>query len=220
MSLAALVGCTPEINSRLPKPPASNSIASETRDEPPVSTTMPSAWWSGLISAPCICERKPTKPTAAPTNTIASAATIVARSRLRGATIGAFRDLSSEYGLMCCWRPSPHSVWRGTNRHPAPSFCLSMISAQTLRVCREGKPVPTFPDHALKRFQTKWSLAGAVFMQTASVDLVQRGEQRTPRCPGGDRRDQRSLRRQRQITGRAQRKRPQQSCELIPDRGA
>src|SRR3984893_8406483 len=25
----------------------------------------------------------------------------------------------------------------------------SMISAQTLRVCREGKPVPTFPDHAL-----------------------------------------------------------------------
>src|SRR5258707_14280546 len=23
-----------------------------------------------------------------------------------------------------------------------------MISAQTLRVCREGKPVPTFPDHA------------------------------------------------------------------------
>jgi uncharacterized protein len=25
-----------------------------------------------------------------------------------------------------------------------------MISAQTLRVCREGKPVPTFPDHALR----------------------------------------------------------------------
>ncbi|MGO8909505.1 MAG: hypothetical protein ACLQDM_09320 [Bradyrhizobium sp.] len=34
------------------------------------------------------------------------------------------------------------------NRHLALSFCLSMISAQTLRVCREGKPVPTFPDHA------------------------------------------------------------------------
>src|SRR5882672_6927619 len=30
-----------------------------------------------------------------------------------------------------------------SNRHPALSFCLSMISAQTLRVCREGKPVPT-----------------------------------------------------------------------------
>src|SRR5207245_4802810 len=27
-------------------------------------------------------------------------------------------------------------------------FYLSMISAQTLCVCREGKPVPTFPDHA------------------------------------------------------------------------
>jgi hypothetical protein len=25
---------------------------------------------------------------------------------------------------------------------------LSMISAQTLRVCREGKPLHTFPDHA------------------------------------------------------------------------
>src|SRR6266850_1101950 len=37
-----------------------------------------------------------------------------------------------------------------SNRHPALSFCLSMISAQTLRVCREGKPVPTFPDHALR----------------------------------------------------------------------
>src|SRR6266849_5493552 len=45
-----------------------------------------------------------------------------------------------------------------SNRHPALSFCLSVISAQTLRVCREGKPVPThrvvarghaFPDHAL-----------------------------------------------------------------------
>src|SRR6266404_5542239 len=36
-----------------------------------------------------------------------------------------------------------------SNRHLAQSFCLSMISAQTLRVCREGKPVPTFPDHAL-----------------------------------------------------------------------
>src|SRR6185369_5510050 len=30
-------------------------------------------------------------------------------------------------------------------------FRLSMISAQTLRVCREGKPLHTFPDHALRR---------------------------------------------------------------------
>src|SRR5713101_4244396 len=36
-----------------------------------------------------------------------------------------------------------------SNRHPALSFCLSMISGQTLRVCPEGKPVSTFPDHAL-----------------------------------------------------------------------
>ncbi len=35
-----------------------------------------------------------------------------------------------------------------SNRHPTPSFCLSMISGQTLRVCPERKPVPTFPDHA------------------------------------------------------------------------
>src|SRR3981081_2554558 len=32
-----------------------------------------------------------------------------------------------------------------SNRHPALSFCLSMISGQTLRVCPEGKPVATFP---------------------------------------------------------------------------
>jgi hypothetical protein len=50
-----------------------------------------------------------------------------------------------------------------SNRHPALSFCLSMISAQTLRVCREGKPVTThrvvarghaFPDHALASIST------------------------------------------------------------------
>src|ERR1700749_3281932 len=36
-----------------------------------------------------------------------------------------------------------------SNRHPALVYYLSMISAQTLRACREGKSVPTFPDHAL-----------------------------------------------------------------------
>jgi hypothetical protein len=39
-----------------------------------------------------------------------------------------------------------------SNRHPALSFCLSMISAQTPGVCREGEPVPTFPDHAQAGF--------------------------------------------------------------------
>src|ERR1700758_1003210 len=36
-----------------------------------------------------------------------------------------------------------------TKRHRALAYCLRMISAQTLRVCREGKPLHTFPDHAL-----------------------------------------------------------------------
>ena len=35
-----------------------------------------------------------------------------------------------------------------SNRHSALASCLTMISEQTLRVCR-GKPLPTFPDHAL-----------------------------------------------------------------------
>src|SRR6202789_3516090 len=56
--------------------------------------------------------------------------------------------------------------------------------------------------------------------QTASVDVVQRGKQRSPRGPGGDRRDQDRLRRQRQVARRAQRKRSQQRRELIPDGGA
>jgi hypothetical protein len=45
------------------------------------------------------------------------------------------------------------SLWSliqpGLNQTPAVSFYSSMISGQTLRVCPEGKPVPTFPDHAL-----------------------------------------------------------------------
>src|SRR6266567_6289054 len=42
-----------------------------------------------------------------------------------------------------------------SNRHPVLSFCLSMISGQTLRVCPEGKPVPTFPDHALEELMRR-----------------------------------------------------------------
>src|ERR1700736_5239058 len=39
---------------------------------------------------------------------------------------------------------------RAANWPIAPlSLGLSMISGQTLRVCPEGKPVSTFPDHAL-----------------------------------------------------------------------
>ena len=65
-------------------------MASETRDEPPVSTTMPSARLAGATSTPRNCERNPTKPIATPMNTIASAVTTTARSHPRGAAGGAF----------------------------------------------------------------------------------------------------------------------------------
>src|ERR1700720_2273138 len=44
--------------------------------------------------------------------------------------------------------PSPESDSTEFNQTPAIPFCLSMISGQTLRICPEGKPVSTFPDHA------------------------------------------------------------------------
>jgi hypothetical protein len=50
-------------------------------------------------------------------------------------------------------------------RHLALSFCLSMISGQTLRVCPEGKPVPTFPDHALVASKTMTGTFGTRFAQ-------------------------------------------------------
>jgi hypothetical protein len=40
-----------------------------------------------------------------------------------------------------CLGPGPERDDFSSNRHPALSFCLSMILL--------GKPVPTFPDHAL-----------------------------------------------------------------------
>jgi hypothetical protein len=42
-----------------------------------------------------------------------------------------------------------------------------MISAQTLRVCREGKPVPTFPDHAL---EARHALGGEITEQQAGAE--------------------------------------------------
>ena len=41
------------------------------------------------------------------------------------------------------------------NCHRALAFCLGMVSAQTLRVCREGKPLHTFPDHASRGFRRR-----------------------------------------------------------------
>src|SRR6266403_4630415 len=78
----------------------------------------------------------------------------------RGSTFyfawGCFRDFGS--GTCGAASGTPKRDEASSNRHPVPCFCSSMISAQTLRVCREGKPVPThrvvarghvFPDYAL-----------------------------------------------------------------------
>jgi hypothetical protein len=43
-------------------------------------------------------------------------------------------------------------------RHRALAFCLGMISAQTLRGCREGKPLHIFPDHALAAIEPDCSI--------------------------------------------------------------
>src|SRR5712691_11394069 len=63
------------------------------------------------------------------------------------------------------------------NRIMIASFCWSMISGQTLRVCPEGKPVPTphqvrgrlFPDHALESRDRLRRLAGAERAQRRGV---------------------------------------------------
>src|SRR5438105_13699306 len=59
-----------------------------------------------------------------------------------------------------------------------------MISAQTLRVCREGKPVPTFPDHALERSPAaKLELLHAVKLSLGERHRIieaQRSERRGP----------------------------------------
>ena len=51
----------------------------------------------------------------------------------------------------------------------ARSFCSSMISAQTLGACREGKPVPTFPDHALARGTVS---AGEPIIKATRVGII------------------------------------------------
>src|SRR5262245_36673473 len=55
------------------------------------------------------------------------------------------------------------------NYHRALACCLRMISAQTLRVCREGKPLHTFPDHALgNRFLFSQIAPGATCVRSTS----------------------------------------------------
>src|SRR5579863_4047283 len=72
-------------------------MASETRDDPPLSTTMPSAVRAGLASVPRSCERNPTKPMATATKAMASTLTSIAAHFFRGAAeagaIGWFVDV-------------------------------------------------------------------------------------------------------------------------------
>ena len=81
-------------------------VGDKWRDEPPVSTTIPSALRAGLTSTPRNCERNAMKPMPAPTNVIARAATRVARIHPRGRTAGAFGDLSSSCKSMRFQRSS------------------------------------------------------------------------------------------------------------------
>jgi hypothetical protein len=57
-------------------------------------------------------------------------------------------------------------IWRlerndfSSNRHPTLIFLFEHdLRANAFRVCREGKPVPTFPDHALARIARARRLA-------------------------------------------------------------
>ena len=77
----------------------------------------------------------------------------------------------------------------GSNRHPALAFCLSMISAQTLRVWREGKPVPTFPDYALARAGTNGLLGSFDVADRSAKQLYDQADAsrwNAPRRPHGN----------------------------------
>src|SRR6185312_2056252 len=66
-----------------------------------------------------------------------------------------------------------------SNRHPAPSFLFEHdLQANAYRVCPEGKPVPTFPDHApgalspqkgnpAKRDRAHLTRCGAIYSENA-----------------------------------------------------
>src|SRR6516164_4546644 len=68
-----------------------------------------------------------------------------------------------------------------------------MISAQTLRVCREGKPLHTFPDHALAGPRFHREAVEEIFQRTAAGEfgrpmgteaaLTQFDAQRLPLAP-------------------------------------
>jgi hypothetical protein len=58
-----------------------------------------------------------------------------------------------------------------------------MISGQTLRVCPEGKPVPTFPDHALARLVNPGFLGEPFVIGLADWAVGAREEHRTASKP-------------------------------------
>jgi hypothetical protein len=61
-----------------------------------------------------------------------------------------------------------------STRNRALAYCLRMISAQThFCVCRDGKLVPTFPDHALANVAPKWDAnVGVGPPDQALIDLL------------------------------------------------
>src|SRR5437879_4329779 len=95
----------------------------------------------------------------------------------------------------------------------------------------------TLPLSILEGFQAKWSpvwltihanrasysiqaTQSKLLNPSYSIDVIERGKQRSSRGPGGDRRDQHGLHGERQIARGTQRKRPQQCRKLVSDRRA
>src|SRR5260370_39057820 len=76
-------------------------------------------------------------------------------------------------GLLMMTASSGHQIMIRLDRNMILFLGLSMISGQTLRVCPEGKPVPTFPDHALDRRRLP--------LRQASVERMTAPD-RLPRC--------------------------------------
>ncbi len=72
-----MLWCTPEINSRLPRSAANNSMASGMRVAAPVSTTMPSALLSSVTSSVAIWPTNQKKPASASTTAAAPANMVV-----------------------------------------------------------------------------------------------------------------------------------------------
>src|SRR5580700_854175 len=132
---------------------------------------MPSACRSGLISLSRSCDRKPTKPIAAPTTRIARKVKAVARKKPRFARTGAFGDLSSDCEI----------IVMADNPLPGP----------TLEAFGAKWSLEPFPPRLNRRER---ALVGARLRSLlASLDVVKGRKQRPSRGRGGDRRDHQRL---------------------------